>query len=153
MFQRKMPLIMTIAITIAVAVGVPMISYLGYMTHERLKWDRNHDHERDCLGYTTTTTTAPTTTTTTPGPTTTPPPKYRRRRGPRRTRTKWMLVPLMLAAMAATRPTIENWDRLTEGSHYLRQCGWGTIVLPILTATYLMVVMATNLYRHRHQHA
>ena len=59
----------------------------------------------------------------------------------------------MLTTMAAGWPTVENWDRLTKGSRHLQQCGWGLIVLPILTATYLITVVATNLYGNQHQHA
>ena len=147
-----MPLVTIIAVTVAVAVGAPMVGYLGYMTHKRLEWNRTHDHERDCLGYTTTTTPAPTTTTTTPQPITTPPPKHRQRRRHRWTKTKWMVIPLMLAAMAAAWPTVENWDRLTNNSQHLRQCGWGLVVLPILAATCLIMMVATNLYRNQHQH-
>lgn len=129
-----------IALAIVIAVGVPMTSYLGYRAHKRLEWNKTHDP-----WYTTTTSSTPTTTTTTSAPTTTPPPKHRRRRGRKRIEARWTAIPIMLTITATAHPAVEYCDRLTGGYQRLRHCGWGFIIMPALTATYLTITVTANL--------
>ena len=122
-----------IALTVAIAVGVPMVSYLGYRAHKRLEWNKTHDP-----WYTTTTTTKPTTTTTSPAPTTVPPTKHRRRQKHRRVGARHAAIPVMLVVITAAHPVVEHWDRLTTMP---QNCRWGLIVLPVLAASYLIVTV------------
>ena len=132
-----------IAVTIVIAVGVPMTSYLGYRVHKRLEWNKLNDP-----WYTTTTTMAPaatTTTTTTPAPLTKRPPKHRRRQGRKKIETRWTAIPVILTVTAAAHPAVEYYDRLTANHQRLRQCGWGLVLLPALIAAYMTVTVTANI--------
>ena len=136
-----MALFTAIAVAIAVSLGGSMVGYLGYRAHKRLEWNKKNDP-----WYTTTTTTTRATTTTTSPPTTQPQPKYRRRQEHGRIKPMWIVIPIMLTTMAVTGPTIENWHRIQENVSHLQNCGWGFLIPPILAATCLTAIVATNRY-------
>lgn len=125
-----------IALAIMIAVGVPMMSYIGYKLHERL------EEEGQVMAATSTSTTTATSTTTT---TTKEPPKRSRtrRQKTKKMRAKWALIPMMVATAALAGPGVEAWAGAVKRRPTIQAYSPGP-ALPLIAVAATLTALTIN---------
>ena len=119
-----------IALTLILAVGIPMMTFIGCKLYERLEEDKLTP-----MG-TPTRTEAPTPTTTTEQETWNVRERTKTRRRPRRTNTIWAAIPITISMTALAAPLVEGWSRLITSYPAMAR-------LPLGPATPILAVTAT----------